>query len=119
MTPLATLRLTFGIALLARPQLVLHPRRRRRLDAHAKAFARVLGARHVLQAATLGTHPAPPWPLVGSAVDAVHAGTALVWAWRERRHRRMLLANAAGAALLSATGIAEARHHRSVREGTG
>jgi hypothetical protein len=68
--------------------------------------ARVLGARHLVQAAVLTTHPRPGWRLAGAAVDGVHAASMVALArWSERPlHRRLAARNARTAAML---GLAE------------
>ncbi|GGH91626.1 hypothetical protein ACFFGR_05495 [Arthrobacter liuii] len=65
-------------------------------DAHARTFIRVLGARHLLQAAaatTLGGGAALHW--ISAGVDALHALTMLALAAVDRRRRQPAVANAA------------------------
>ncbi|HWG62863.1 MAG TPA: hypothetical protein VG253_14275 [Streptosporangiaceae bacterium] len=58
--------------------------------------ARVLGARHIAQAAALCAGPARPARLAaGAAVDATHAASMITLALAERRVRRQVLADTA------------------------
>lgn len=102
---LTLLRGAYGVTLLARPRELLADAGLR-TDAHALAFARVLGARHLVQALVLGGS-AHPLVRLGALVDGVHAATVLAWAALDEPHRRGLLVNAAVATALAVEGLHE------------
>ncbi len=82
-------------------------------SARARGVARVLGARHVAQAALVGAGWGPAtWPL-GPAADAAHAATAVALAVADRRWRRVGAIDATVAGAFSVvTGILGMRHGR-------
>jgi hypothetical protein len=96
-------RAVYGAGLLLAPSSVLDALARSPLDRPAVRVARVLGARHLLQAAVLATHPGPRWRLAGAAVDGAHAASMLALARCSRRagHRRLAARNARTAGLLA------------------
>ena len=101
------LRLSWGAALLARPGAVLAaagvP-----ADPTLTAVARVLGARHLLQAVVAG----PGAPLVlrraGAAVDVLHVGTCVAAAVALPARRRAAAADGIVETVLAATAVAAA-----------
>jgi hypothetical protein len=96
-------RAVYGAGLLLAPSPVLDALARSSLDRPAVRVARVLGARHLLQAAVLATHPGPRWRLAGAAVDGAHAASMLALARYSGRplHRRLAAGNAGTAGLLA------------------
>jgi len=105
---LAGVRALFGAALLLSPATVLHDVPHRRIDGRARAFARLLGIRHLLQAAGADRHPTRGWVLAGATVDGTHAASMIMLArWRPDR-RRLALTNAGVATLLALGGLVEA-----------
>lgn len=66
---------------------------------------RVLGARHLLQAIAIATHPTPRLLGAGSAVDAAHASSAALLAVLDRRQRWPALLECAVASALTAAGL--------------
>ncbi len=89
----ALTRLAWGAALTVAPRRVLrswgHP------SGLAVATLRVLGVRHLAQAAVTLRRPAPAVLTVGAAADTLHAATALVLAAADRRQRRIALLDTA------------------------
>jgi hypothetical protein len=79
-------RYAWGLAILAAPGRMLAiaggPNDRR-----GRATLRVLGARHLLQAALTGSHPRSRAARIAAAVDAAHALTAVGLAAVDRRRR--------------------------------
>jgi len=63
-------------------------------DTRARRVLRVLGARHLVQAAGMRLLPAPVGLVGGTAVDGLHAVTALLAALADPRRRRAELADA-------------------------
>ncbi|WP_416904334.1 hypothetical protein [Micromonospora echinospora] len=76
----------------------------------AVATLRVLGARHLAQAAVTVHRPTPGTLGAGAAVDGIHAFTALALAAVDRRQRRAALADAAIAAAWAVLGTVAGRH---------
>jgi hypothetical protein len=80
-----------------------------RIDRPARALARILGTRHLAQAAIMARHHTHKWILAGAAVDATHATTiAVVVAVRPDRWK-LTLTNVASPTMLAASGVYEAR----------
>ncbi|MFC0005582.1 hypothetical protein [Micromonospora siamensis] len=100
-------RLAWGGLLLLAPGLPLRPLGPG--TATAVGTLRVLGARHIVQAAATGARPTPRVFAAGAAVDAIHSLTALALAAVDRRQRPAALANAVVAAGWAALGVAVAR----------
>jgi hypothetical protein len=69
---------------------------------HAVAIARVLGARHVLQAAVTALSPTPAVAALGTATDVLHATGNLVAAVVSPRWRRAATIDAVIAAAFAA-----------------
>jgi hypothetical protein len=96
-------RIAYGAALLLAPDPMLGAVGDRHPDAPARTFARVLGARQIVEAALVGfDHPARR--CAGTAVDAIHAISALLFARRWPTHAHVLHANAVTAVSLAAAG---------------
>ena len=101
------LRAALGTALLTSAEPLLGELGGRPPDAGARVFARVLGARHLVEAGLLAHAPSKARLRAGALVDGIHAVTALVLAER-RHHRRLAETNAVSAALLAAAGLTAA-----------
>jgi hypothetical protein len=74
--------------------------------------ARVLGARHLVQAALTAVAPRPATFAVGGQVDAVHAASMLLAAIRPAQ-RRAALIDALAEAALAAAGVSASIRARS------
>ncbi|MBV9160605.1 MAG: hypothetical protein JO281_03385 [Pseudonocardiales bacterium] len=70
-----------------------------------RLFTRVLGVRHLTQAALTLTAPQLLTPWRGAFVDGLHMATVMVLAAGSPRHRRAALVNAALAAMFCGLGI--------------
>jgi hypothetical protein len=103
---LRALRMVYGASLLLAPSPALQRVAPAPVDRTALAVARVLGARHLIQAAALGRHPARARLLAGTGIDVSHAASMAVVARCSRRpaHRRLAAGNARTAALFAAGG---------------
>jgi len=102
--PLEMLRAAYGAAELLAPGAAECFLIGRSPDVHARTFIRVLGARHLLQAAALTAFGGgAALHRISAGVDALHALTMLVLAAVDRRRRHPAVANAA-IALAFATG---------------
>lgn len=104
---LTAVRALWGIALLIAPEAVLGELPHGSIDAPARTFARVLGARHLLQASVCVHHHGRRWILAGAAVDGVHAATMAVIAALSPERRKLALTNVAIASALAAAGLAD------------
>jgi hypothetical protein len=78
----------WGAALLAAPRLVLSEIHGVDADRKAVVVTRILGARHLTQAALSGINPSPEIIATGTWVDSVHSLTALALAAADRRRAR-------------------------------
>ncbi|MFI7070748.1 hypothetical protein COO58_13730 [Micromonospora sp. WMMA1996] len=101
-------RVAWGALLLVAPGALLRPVGP--ATPAALATLRVLGARHLVQAAVTVRRPAPGTFLAGAAVDAVHALSTLALAAVDRRQRHAALADTAVAAVWAVLGATTARH---------
>lgn len=110
MRPLTWLRVAYGSLLLAAPRTLTRALPTQRLDSRAVAFARLLGARQLVEAAILGRTRSPVWLLAGAAVDATHSATMLAFAVARPNRRSLAIANAIAAAAIATAGVIEARH---------
>lgn len=113
---LLLVRTAWGVALLTAPRLLA-----RVAAGHAassgtgKDFARLLGGRHLVQAAATARHPTFPVLLTGAAADALHATTGVALGVLAPRWRRAVLLDAAVAAAFATGGVAAARRARRGR----
>lgn len=81
-------RAAWGAVLLAAPAGVLDHIHGVQVDRRALAVTRILGARHLVQAAFSGVNPGPEVLAAGIWVDSVHAMTAFGLAAVDRRRAR-------------------------------
>lgn len=100
-----------GVALLAWPRRALTAVSGHPPDDHARLYARVLGARHLAEAAILWRWTTPAILRAGAAVDAVHGASAAVLVGRDDQ-RRLAALNVASAATWACVGLALARTSR-------
>ncbi len=106
---LIVVRVLWGTVLLIRPEVVLRNLPHQRIDGAARGFARVLGARHLTQAAITSRDGPQRWLMAGAMVDAIHAGTMAALAALAPDRRKLALTNVATATALAAAGVADAR----------
>jgi hypothetical protein len=109
MAALVGLRVVAGAALLIAPGAVLGDLPHQRIDGAARAFARILGARHLVEAAVLWRDHTHRWVLLGAGVDATHAATMLALAVARPDERRLALTNAVTASALAGAGLRASR----------
>ncbi len=98
---LVGLHLCVGAPLLIAPGTLLGNLPNERVDRRARGLARVLGARHLAEAAILAARHTHDWIRAGAAVDATHAASMLLLAWLRPAQRELALSSAAGATLLA------------------
>ncbi|MFB9833531.1 hypothetical protein [Actinoallomurus acaciae] len=107
---LPVLRLAWGGLLVTAPRAVLHVLSGRAATASQVPVMRVLGARHVVQAAVELARPTPRALRAGAAVDPLHASTCAVAVspiWR-----RPALVDGTGALTLATAGLMQASRAR-------
>jgi hypothetical protein len=108
-------RLLWGTALLVAPEAVLNHLPHQRIDRPVRTFARLLGTRHLVQAAITTRYPTPRSIQTGAAIDATHAATMAMLAAIRPDRRDLALTNAATATALAGAGLANARAFVGVR----
>jgi hypothetical protein len=97
-----------GIAQLMRPRTLLTALARQPVDESVMIYARILGARHFVEAAVLWRWFTPTVVRIGSTVDAIHAASAV--ALIKRRHQpRLATLNIASASTFALVGATLAR----------
>ena len=101
-------RTLVGGALLARPHRLLAALSGENPDEHVVVFARVLGARHLTEAAILWRWTTPIVVRTGAGVDAVHAASVIALV-KTRHHPRLASLNVASASTFALFGAALAR----------
>lgn len=105
---LSALRASVGALLLARPGPLLSVLGGGGPDRAARRYARVLGARHLVEALVTVARPNPRVLWAGALVDGLHAASALALV-EGRHHRRLAAFNTAGAIAFTGAGSALAR----------
>lgn len=111
------LRAGWGAALLVAPDRMLDATRSGPTDSASRGVARLLGARHLVQAVLSGLRPDPDVLALGVWVDSVHALTASLLAVGDRRRARAGCTDAAIAAGWAVVGCRDLRRgHISPRE---
>ena len=106
-------RLTYGTALLAAPERVSLALTGTRLDRPGRVTARVLGARHILQAVVLMRDGRRGVRRAGRAVDLLHAGSMLLLAAWSPTRTRTATTDAVVAALLAGPSPSPREPHRA------
>lgn len=106
-------RAVWGAALMISPRTILEHVHGVRADSRSIAIARILGARHLTQAALSGIRPTPAILALGVWVDTVHAGTALTLAAADHARARAGITDAAVAAGWAAAGFRDMAQGRA------
>ena len=101
-------RILVGTALLTRPRTLLTAVSGQPADENVVVFARVLGARHLVEAAILWRWTTPTVIRAGAAVDATHAASAVALI-KTRHHPRLAALNVASASTFALLGVTLAR----------
>ena len=99
---ISVVRAAYGTALLLAPERLISLGTHRPVPASARAFARVLGARHLVQAVVSIAAPTGRVLGGGAVVDALHGSSQVALAAVAPRWRTAALADAALASLLIA-----------------
>jgi hypothetical protein len=101
-------RTAVGIALLTRPRALLTTVSGQPVDEKVAIYARILGARHLVEAAVLWRWTTPTVVRTGAAIDAIHAASALPLV-KSRHHSRLAILNVASASTFALLGATLAR----------
>jgi hypothetical protein len=101
-------RALVGGALLARPRALLAVVSGQNPNANVIIFARILGARHLGEAAILWRWTTPSVVRTGAVVDTIHAASAVALV-KTRHHPRLATLNVASATTFALLGAALAR----------
>ena len=109
MRALTATRMLYGSMLLLVPGKVLHALPHKRIDRRAKTFARILGARHLLQLCLVDREATTRRLRAGAIVDASHAATMIALAALRPERRQLASANALVAATFATAGILATR----------
>jgi hypothetical protein len=102
-------RAAYGASLLAAPGTVVRMVSGEAADRLARVGARILGARHLVQAAFVGRSGHRLLLVAGAATDALHALSMVALATFDTGHRRLASFDAAVASLFMLNGALEAR----------
>lgn len=98
-----------GIVLLARPHEALDAISHDDLQRRWVVAARVLGVRHLVEAAAITPRPDPRFAEIGALIDGTHALVAAGFGALDPRRRRLTWFNAVIAAAFGAAGVHHAR----------
>jgi hypothetical protein len=108
--PLTAIRASYGGALLIAPGAVIYLGTGRCPSRRARRVARLLGARHLIQAGVSTLAPLPSVLAAGAGVDGLHAASMLMLAGADRGGmRRAALTDSLAEALFAAAGVSAAR----------
>jgi hypothetical protein len=99
----SAVRAGWGLVLIVAPDAVIAASNGRS-DRTSRTTLRVLGLRHLVQAAVVGGHPTRTFQRLGVAVDVLHASSAVALAGIDTRQRRPALTEAAIAGGWALTG---------------
>lgn len=102
-------RAGYGAVLLCAPGAVIGLCTGRRASPRARAVARLLGFRHLAQAAMTAMAPTPAVLAIGAEVDLAHAASMLALGAGNWPLRRAPLSDAAVAVIFAALACADAR----------
>lgn len=105
---LPPIRAGYGVMLIAAPGVVIHLVTGQPPGRRACRLARLLGARHLVQAAVSAFAPMPGVLAAGAGVDALHTASMLMLAAVDRGARRVALTDALAESLFAAAGFSSA-----------
>ncbi len=106
----AAARAAYGLALLCWPGRATRLAQGAPADGRIQVVARVLGGRHLAQAAATAARPSPGMLALGADTDLAHAASMLALAAAGRRRHRAALVDAAVATAFATAGAALARN---------
>jgi len=106
---LPSIRACYGVALVAAPGAVIRLATGQPSGHRERAIARLLGSRHLVQAAITALAPVPGVLAAGAGVDALHTTSMIMLAAVDRRARRAALTDALAESLFAVAGFSSAR----------
>ncbi len=112
MKRVAIARTLYGATLLLAPNLLIGAVSSREASGASVTVARILGARHLMQALTLERSASRLWLGVGAAVDGLHSLSMVALAALSGGYRRPAAYDAVFAGLLALSGIREVQNAR-------
>ncbi|MET3809637.1 hypothetical protein ABIB14_000730 [Arthrobacter sp. UYEF3] len=113
MKVLEAARASYGLCQLAYPTLLFRLAVGHQPEPHVRVVIRILGARHLLQAAIIGAAPTSrALHLGGGMVDSLHSASMVALAVADRRRRRVAALDAMIAGLFAGMEFARARPSR-------
>jgi hypothetical protein len=98
-------RVGYGTALVLAPGVAIFLATGRPPGRRARRVARLLGARHLVQAALTALAPLPEVFTMGALADALHAASMVVLATVDRSARKIALTDALAEAVFAAVGF--------------
>ena len=104
-----SIRAGYGVMLVAAPGAVIRLVTGQPSGRRERGVARLLGARHLVQAAITALAPVPGVLAAGAGVDALHTTSMIMLAAVDRRARRAALTDALAEGLFAAAGFSSAR----------
>jgi hypothetical protein len=110
--PFPLVRAAYGVALLCAPGTAIRLCTGQAAGSRARAVTRLLGARHLVQAALTAGMPNAVMLAVGAQIDLVHSASMLALAAADPPLRRAGLADGITAATFAAVGTVGARTWR-------
>jgi hypothetical protein len=106
---LPSIRAGYGVLLVVAPGAVIRLATGQPSGRRERAVARLLGTRHVVQAAITAFAPVPGVLAAGAGVDVLHTTSMIMLAAADRRARRAALTDALAESLFAAAGFSSAR----------
>ena len=107
---LPALRAGYGVMLVAAPGTVIRLATGRPPGRRECRVARLLGARHMIQAAVSACAPVPGVLAAGAGADALHTASMIMLAAVDRGSRRAALTDALAESFFAAAGCSLAAH---------
>jgi hypothetical protein len=105
----ALVRGSYGVLLVSMPGSLIRLAGGSAGNPRARAVARLLGARHLTQAALAAVGPSPALLALGAEVDLLHSASMMALGGADAPSRRIALIDGVVAAAFAANGIAAAR----------
>jgi len=105
---LLSIRAGYGVLLVAAPGAAIRLATGQPSGRRSRGVARLLGARHIVQAAITAVAPVPGVLATGAGVDALHTTSMIMLAAIDGSARRAALTDALVESLFAATGFSSA-----------
>jgi len=106
---LPSIHACYGVVLVAAPGAVIRLATGQPSGRRERGIARLLGARHLVQAAITALAPVPGVLAAGAGVDTLHTTSMIMLAAADRHVRRAALTDALAESLFAVAGFSSAR----------